>query len=96
MAAGLDGTPFFTLMFMATVGYDTAYPDVDLGKYLNGKGRELLKGRERLPAEPGRRLDADLDGVKKIVDYTTRAGPPSRPGPARRSRSSRASSPARE
>ncbi len=35
-------------MFMAAVGYDAAYPELDLEKYLNDNGRELLRKAEHL------------------------------------------------
>ena len=72
VAKGLDGSPFVGLMFMAAVGYDTAYPELDLEKYLNDAGRELLKKAESLCL-------VSVDGIgtlagtlfKKISDYTT-------------------------
>ncbi|NEA22818.1 lipase family protein [Actinomadura bangladeshensis] len=72
VAKGLDGSPFVGLMFMAAVGYDTAYPELDLEKYLNDNGRDLLAKAENLCL-------VSVDGIgtlagtlfKKISDYTT-------------------------
>jgi hypothetical protein len=72
VAKGLDGSPFVGLMFMAAVGYDAAYPELDLEKYLNDNGRELLRKAEHLCL-------VSVDGIgtlagtlfKKISDYTT-------------------------
>ncbi|HEX2314488.1 MAG TPA: lipase family protein [Thermomonospora sp.] len=38
----LDGGPYVALAFLASVGLDAAYPELDLESYLNDKGRELL------------------------------------------------------
>jgi pimeloyl-ACP methyl ester carboxylesterase len=72
VAAGLDGTPFVALMFMAAVGYDTAYPELDLQRYLNDNGRKLLETSKNVCL-------LSIDGAstlintafKKITDYTT-------------------------
>ncbi|WP_433323370.1 lipase family protein [Spirillospora sp. CA-294931] len=72
VAASLDGSPFIALMFMAAVGYDAAYPELDLAKYLNDNGRKLLQSAQNICV-------ASVDGVstvlttafKRIKDYTT-------------------------
>jgi len=38
VAANLDGNPFFSLLTLAALGYDAAYPNLDLEKYLNAAG----------------------------------------------------------
>ncbi|TDC86351.1 triacylglycerol lipase [Actinomadura sp. 7K507] len=72
VAEGLDGSAFVALMFMAAVGYDAAYPELDLDGYLNDRGRELMQKAENMCL-------VSVDGVvtlidtlfKKISDYTT-------------------------
>lgn len=72
VAAGLDGSPFVALMFMAAVGYDAAYPGLDLGSYLNDRGRELLRKAQDvcLLSVDGATTLIDT-AFKKISDYTT-------------------------
>ncbi|MQY04406.1 lipase family protein [Actinomadura macrotermitis] len=68
----LDGTIGMGLAFMASVGYDAAYPELNLGKYLNDAGR-------RLKAEQGEVCVFSVSGVgaiantafRHIKDYTT-------------------------
>jgi len=72
VAKSLDGTAFVGLMFLAAVGYDAAYPELDLDKYLNDRGRELMAKARNLCL-------VSVDGIstlvgtffKKISDYTT-------------------------
>ena len=72
VAEGLDGSLFVALMFMASLGYDAAYPGLDLDGYLNDRGRELMRKAEDFCL-------VSVDGVttlidtafKKISDYTT-------------------------
>lgn len=40
VAANLDGNPFFSLLTLAALGYDAAYPNLDLERYLNDTGRK--------------------------------------------------------
>ena len=42
VAANLDGNAFFSLLGLAAIGYDAAYPDLDLQRYLNASGRQLV------------------------------------------------------
>lgn len=72
VAASLDGSPFVALMFMAAVGYDTAYPELDLEKYLNDKGRELLaKAKDVCLLSVDGFATLLTTMFKKISDYTT-------------------------
>ncbi|MFD0684351.1 lipase family protein [Actinomadura fibrosa] len=72
VAAGLDGSPFVALMFMAAVGYDTAYPELDLAKYLNDRGRELLKKAQNVCLLSFDGVSTLIDtAFKRIGDYTT-------------------------
>ncbi|GAA2606310.1 lipase family protein [Actinomadura fulvescens] len=72
VADNLDGSLFIALMFMAAVGYDTAYPELNLDRYLNDRGRALLAKAKDVCL-------LSFDGVatlfdtafKKISDYTT-------------------------
>ncbi|WP_067466266.1 lipase family protein [Actinomadura macra] len=72
VAKSLDGSPFVALMFMAAVGYDTAYPGLNLGDYLNDRGRELLKRAENLCLLSFDGFSTLLTtAFRKISDYTT-------------------------
>ncbi|TDD29359.1 triacylglycerol lipase [Actinomadura sp. KC06] len=72
VAASLDGSPFVALMFMAAVGYDTAYPELDLDKYLNDRGRELLaKAQDMCLASFDGASTLITTAFRKISDYTT-------------------------
>lgn len=42
VASPLDGSPFLALELMTAVGYNRAYPELDLDSYLNEAGRQLL------------------------------------------------------
>lgn len=72
VAANLDGSPFVALMFMSAVGYDAAYSELDLEKYLNDQGRELLEKAQDvcLLSVDGASTLIDT-AFKKISDYTT-------------------------
>lgn len=73
VAKNLDTGPFAALMYMAAVGYDAAYPELNLDGYLNDAGRKLLKSSQDVCL-------LSFDGVstlfgtafKKIGDFTTR------------------------
>jgi hypothetical protein len=41
VAAALEGSPFVALMFLASVGLDAAYPELNLETYLNAEGQSL-------------------------------------------------------
>ena len=43
VASQLDGSAFLSLELMTAVGYDKAYPELNLNSYLNQKGKDLLK-----------------------------------------------------
>lgn len=68
----LDGTPFVGLALLASIGLDTAYPELDLEDYLNGTGEQLL-------AESDDLCLVSFDGIATIFttafdhrsDYTT-------------------------
>ncbi|WP_030170098.1 lipase family protein [Spirillospora albida] len=72
VADGLDGNPFAAFMFMAAAGYDAAYPELQLSKFLNAQGKELFKKANDMCL-------VSLDGIgtmfgtafKKVGDYTT-------------------------
>ncbi len=42
VAVNLDGNPFFSLLTLAALGYDAAYPGLDLDRYLNDAGRRTF------------------------------------------------------
>ncbi|SFP24674.1 Secretory lipase [Actinomadura madurae] len=72
VARSLDGSPFIALMFMAAVGYDAAYSELDLEKYLNGNGRELLeKAKDMCLVSVDGPLTVVETAFKHISDYTT-------------------------
>ncbi|MEO3827404.1 lipase family protein [Actinomadura sp. B10D3] len=72
VAKSLDGSPFIALMFMAAVGYDAAYPELDLEKYLNDNGRELLeKAKDMCLVSFDGPLTVVETAFKHISDYTT-------------------------
>jgi dienelactone hydrolase len=72
VAKGLDGSPFVALMFMAAVGYDAAYPELDLARYLNDDGRELLaKAQDMCLVSFDGPLTVVQTAFKHISDYTT-------------------------
>ena len=43
----LDGSPFVAFALMAALGLDAAYPELDLPKYLNDRGRMMLAAGEQ-------------------------------------------------
>ncbi len=63
----VDGGPFSALMFAAALGQDSAYPELDLEKYLNDAGRAAMEDGKNLCVEEA----AAKYAFKKISDYTT-------------------------
>lgn len=61
VAAALDGSPAVALALLAAVGFDAAYPELDLAQYLNDRGRALA-------ARSGSVCIASYDGVSTIAD----------------------------
>lgn len=72
VAKGLDGGPFVAFAFLASLGYDAAYPELDLQSYLNAQGRDLMAKSQNVCL-------VSVDGIgtflgtafKKIDDYVT-------------------------
>lgn len=60
VAKALDGTPFIGLAMMAALGYDAAYPELDLASFLNARGHKLISKAEKLCL-------TQFDGVKELV-----------------------------
>lgn len=48
VAKALDGTPFIGLAMMAALGYDTAYPELNLDEFLNDRGHALVDRAEKM------------------------------------------------
>lgn len=65
VAGSLDGSPFVALALMASIGLDTAYPELDLDRYLNARGRALLQRANDV-------CIASFDGVKTIAETAFR------------------------
>lgn len=61
VAKALDGGPFVGLAMMAALGYDTAYPELDLDSFLNERGRELVRKAETL-------CITQYDGIATMLD----------------------------
>ncbi len=61
VADALDGTAFVSLALLASVGYDAAYPGLDLDQYLNDRGRDLMARAKTLCL-------VSFDGPKTLVD----------------------------
>ena len=72
VASQLDGSPFVALELMTAVGYDTAYPELNLTSYLNDAGKNLL-------VTAAKTCLASVDGFGQIIgtafhhvsDFTT-------------------------
>jgi Secretory lipase len=72
VAEFLDGQLAFAFALLAAVGYDAAYPDLQLAGYLNAEGQQLLTEMQNICL-------VSVDGVsgllgtafKRISDYTT-------------------------
>lgn len=72
VAANLDGSLFVALMFMASAGYDAAYPQLDLEDYLNDRGRELLRDAQDVCLLSFDGASTLIDtAFRRISDYTT-------------------------
>ncbi|WP_018654407.1 lipase family protein [Actinomadura flavalba] len=72
VAENLDGNLFIAFAFMAAVGYDTAYPELDLAKYLNDRGRQLLKKAQDICLVSFDGVSTLIDtAFTKFTDYTT-------------------------
>ncbi|WP_235828061.1 lipase family protein [Actinomadura rubteroloni] len=72
VAKSLDQGPFAALMYMAAVGYDAAYPELNLQKYLNDAGKKLLADTKDLCLVSVDVLPALFNtAFKKISDFTT-------------------------
>lgn len=61
VADALDGTPFVALALLASIGYDAAYPELDLEGYLNARGQAMR-------ADTGSLCLVSFDGLPKIID----------------------------
>ncbi|MBS1846900.1 MAG: prolyl oligopeptidase family serine peptidase [Actinobacteria bacterium] len=72
VASQLDGSAFVALELMTAVGYNTAYPDLNLNSYLNSAGQTLMKQLNGVCL-------VSVDGIKGILgtafhhvsDYTS-------------------------
>ena len=72
VADGLDGSLFVALMFMAAVGFDSAYPGLNLEGYLNDAGRALLRdAREMCLTSVDGASTLLTTAFRRIGDYTT-------------------------
>lgn len=60
VADALDGSPFIALALFAALGYDTAYPELDLDAFLNDRGRQMK-------ADNADVCIASVDGLKGIL-----------------------------
>lgn len=58
-----DGGPFVALALWAAIGFDAAYPELDLEQYLNDRGREFYADT----TEPGGGCIVSIDGIKSLV-----------------------------
>lgn len=61
-----DGSAFTALALMAAIGFDNAYPELDLDGHLNAKGRQLL-------AESDEMCLVSFDGVKTLFKTAFRS-----------------------
>ncbi|HEX2316802.1 MAG TPA: lipase family protein [Thermomonospora sp.] len=72
VARGLDGSLGVAFAFMAAVGYDAAYPELDLPAYLNDAGRKLLATSQNVCLVSADGISTFLGtAFKRISDYTT-------------------------
>lgn len=70
IAAGADGGPFTGMLLMAAVGFDTAYAELDLSRYLNAKGRAMVNSiRYECLLPPGPAFLAAA--FHRLSEYTT-------------------------
>ena len=61
VAKALDGGPFIGLALMAALGYDTAYPDLDLMEFMNERGENLISRAESM-------CITQFDGITALSD----------------------------
>lgn len=72
VADGLDGGPFLAFALFAAVGYDAAYPELNLEGYLNDRGRETFARFNEVCLVSIDGIGGLLStGFTKISDYTT-------------------------
>jgi hypothetical protein len=69
----LDGSPFVAFALMAALGLDAAYPELDLPKYLNDRGRTLVQVGEQgcLASIDGFGALLGDTALTKLDDYVT-------------------------
>ncbi|WP_083982231.1 lipase family protein [Actinomadura hibisca] len=68
-----NGGPFTLLLLMAAVGYDAAYPELDLDRYLNDRGRRMLAKYQDACVAHVDVLPLFLDtAFRRISDFTVR------------------------
>ncbi|HTO01999.1 MAG TPA: lipase family protein [Microthrixaceae bacterium] len=65
VAKALDGSPFVGLALLAAVGYDAAYPELDLRSYLNDRGIRMLDRATNM-------CIVTVDGIRQLVDVSNR------------------------
>lgn len=58
-----DGGPFVALALWAAIGFDAAYPELDLEQYLNDRGREFYADTTK----PGGGCIVSVDGIKSLL-----------------------------
>jgi hypothetical protein len=58
-----DGGPFVAMALWAAIGYDAAYPELDLERYLNDRGRAFVADA----TEPGGGCVVSVDGIKSLL-----------------------------
>lgn len=72
-----DGGPFVAMAMWAAIGYDAAYPELELQKYLNDRGRKYYAEATR----PGGGCIVSVDGIKVLLSsafsYTSDYASPS-------------------
>lgn len=70
IAAGADGGPFTGMLLMASAGFDTAYSELDLNRYLNAQGRAMVNSiRYECLLPPGPAFLAAA--FHRLSEYTT-------------------------
>ena len=61
VAKALDGSPFVALALMASVGFDAAYPELNLENYVNSRGKDLLAKAQNMCL-------TSFDGVSTVIN----------------------------
>jgi len=76
VAENLDGNFFFSLLGLAAIGYDAAYPDLNLDSYLNDAGRTMVAQNQNfcIASAEGIMMFLDLSG-RRIGEYFTSTNP---------------------